>query len=66
MTAAAATTKETERAEAAARNKQQKEPPEPLVIGNFAKIVLVPERGWLRERIDRRFEPAPDGGCSMD
>jgi len=34
----------------------QKEPPEPLVIGNFAKIVLVPERGWLRERIDRRFD----------
>lgn len=34
----------------------QKEPPEPLVTGNFAKIVLVPERGWLRERIDRRFD----------
>ena len=34
----------------------QKEPPEPLVTGNFAKIVLAPERQWLRERIDRRFD----------
>lgn len=34
----------------------QQEPPEPLVTGNFAKIVLAPERQWLRERIDRRFD----------
>ena len=34
----------------------QQEPSEPLVTGNFAKLVLVPEREWLRERIDRRFD----------
>lgn len=34
----------------------QKEPTEPLVSGDFAKLVLAPERGWLRERIDRRFD----------
>src|SRR5690606_9207348 len=34
----------------------QQEPPEPLVTGDFAKLVLAPERAWLRERIDRRFD----------
>lgn len=34
----------------------QRVPPEPLVTGRFAKIVLTPERGWLRDRIDRRFD----------
>lgn len=34
----------------------QKEPAEPLVTGDFARIVLAPERQWLRERIDRRFD----------
>ncbi|MEP2830537.1 tRNA (adenosine(37)-N6)-dimethylallyltransferase MiaA [Parvibaculum sp.] len=34
----------------------QKEPPVPLVTGDFARIVLTPERQWLRERIDRRFD----------
>lgn len=34
----------------------QRVPPEPLVKGRFAKIVLTPERGWLRDRIDRRFD----------
>ncbi|MEQ8268282.1 MAG: tRNA (adenosine(37)-N6)-dimethylallyltransferase MiaA [Parvibaculum sp.] len=33
----------------------QQEPPEPLVTGRFAKIVLAPDRAWLRERCDRRF-----------
>lgn len=33
----------------------QQVPPEPLVTGRFAKIVLAPERAWLRERCDRRF-----------
>jgi len=34
----------------------QQVPPEPLVTGDFAKLVLAPERAWLRERIDRRFD----------
>ncbi|MEQ9527594.1 MAG: tRNA (adenosine(37)-N6)-dimethylallyltransferase MiaA [Parvibaculaceae bacterium] len=34
----------------------QQEPAVPLVTGEFAKLVLAPERGWLRERIDRRFD----------
>jgi len=34
----------------------QKEPPVPLVTGAFARIVLAPERQWLRARIDRRFD----------
>jgi tRNA dimethylallyltransferase len=34
----------------------QRVPPVPLVTGSFAKIVLTPERGWLRDRIDRRFD----------
>ncbi|PKQ08795.1 MAG: tRNA (adenosine(37)-N6)-dimethylallyltransferase MiaA, partial [Alphaproteobacteria bacterium HGW-Alphaproteobacteria-12] len=33
----------------------QREPVEPLVTGNFARIVLTPERGWLRARCDLRF-----------
>ena len=34
----------------------QQVPPEPLVTGDFAKLVLAPEREWLRQRIDRRFD----------
>ncbi len=34
----------------------QQVPSEPLITGNFAKLVLAPERQWLRERIDRRFD----------
>jgi tRNA dimethylallyltransferase len=41
----------------------QRVPPQPLVTGNFAKIVLTPERGWLRERIDRRFDLMLDEGA---
>lgn len=33
-----------------------KEPPNPLLTGHLAKIVLAPEREWLRARCDRRFE----------
>lgn len=33
----------------------QQDPPEPLVTGRFARIVLAPEREWLRARCDRRF-----------
>ncbi|MBI1261245.1 MAG: tRNA (adenosine(37)-N6)-dimethylallyltransferase MiaA [Rhizobiales bacterium] len=33
----------------------QKEPPEPLIEGRIARIVLAPERAWLHERCDRRF-----------
>lgn len=32
------------------------EPPRPLLTGRLAKIVLAPEREWLRARCDRRFE----------
>lgn len=41
----------------------QRVPPQPLVTGNFARIVLTPERGWLRERIDRRFDLMLDEGA---
>lgn len=34
----------------------QQEPAAPLVTGDFVKLVLAPERQWLRERIDRRFD----------
>lgn len=34
----------------------QKEPPEPLIEGRIARIVLAPERAWLHERCDRRFD----------
>ena len=33
-----------------------KEPPNPLLTGNLAKIVLAPDRDWLRARCDKRFE----------
>jgi len=33
-----------------------KEPPAPLLAGKLARIVLAPEREWLRARCDRRFE----------
>ncbi|MCE9650810.1 MAG: tRNA (adenosine(37)-N6)-dimethylallyltransferase MiaA [Parvibaculum sp.] len=33
-----------------------KEPPAPLIAGKLAKIVLAPERDWLRARCDARFE----------
>ncbi len=33
----------------------QQDPSVPLVTGRFARIVLAPEREWLRERIGRRF-----------
>jgi tRNA dimethylallyltransferase len=33
-----------------------KEPPAPLLTGRLAKIVLAPDREWLRARCDRRFE----------
>ncbi len=32
------------------------EPPRPLLTGKLAKIVLTPEREWLRARCDLRFE----------
>src|SRR5690606_21744292 len=34
----------------------QQVPPVPLVAGRFAKIVLMPDRDWLRDRCDARFE----------
>ena len=33
-----------------------KEPAHPLLTGKLAKIVLAPEREWLRARCDQRFE----------
>lgn len=33
-----------------------KEPKRPLLTGKLAKIVLAPEREWLRARCDQRFE----------
>lgn len=33
-----------------------KEPPAPLLAGKLARIVLAPDRDWLRARCDRRFE----------
>ncbi len=33
-----------------------KEPVHPLLSGNLARIVLAPEREWLRARCDQRFE----------
>lgn len=33
-----------------------KEPPAPLLAGKLARIVLAPDREWLRARCDRRFE----------
>lgn len=40
-----------------------KEPPNPLLTGQLAKIVLAPEREWLRARCDRRFELMLDEGA---
>jgi tRNA dimethylallyltransferase len=40
-----------------------KEPPNPLLTGHLAKIVLAPEREWLRARCDRRFELMLDEGA---
>lgn len=34
----------------------QQIPPEPLVSGRFAKIMLMPERAWLQACCDRRFD----------
>lgn len=33
-----------------------KEPPAPLLVGRLAKIVLAPDRDWLKRRCDARFE----------
>ncbi len=33
-----------------------KEPPAPLLVGRLAKIVLAPDRDWLKQRCDARFE----------
>jgi tRNA dimethylallyltransferase len=41
----------------------QQEPAVPLVAGNFAKLVLAPEREWLRDRIDRRFDLMLEAGA---
>ena len=41
----------------------QREPVEPLVTGNFVRIVLTPERGWLRARCDLRFERMLEEGA---
>lgn len=40
-----------------------KEPPAPLLTGKLAKIVLAPDREWLRTRSDRRFESMLDEGA---
>lgn len=40
-----------------------KEPPNPLLTGNLAKIVLAPDREWLRARCDRRFEQMLEAGA---
>lgn len=40
-----------------------KEPPRPLLTGNLAKIVLTPEREWLRARCDLRFEQMLETGA---
>ena len=40
-----------------------KEPPHPLLTGNLAKIVLTPEREWLRARCDLRFEQMLETGA---
>ncbi|MDP1627017.1 tRNA (adenosine(37)-N6)-dimethylallyltransferase MiaA [Parvibaculum sp.] len=34
----------------------QQIPPEPLVSGTFAKIMLMPDRAWLQARCDFRFD----------
>lgn len=41
----------------------QQEPLAPLVTGGFARIVLTPERDWLRERISRRFDLMMEEGA---
>jgi tRNA dimethylallyltransferase len=40
-----------------------KEPPEPLIAGPLARIVLAPERDWLRARCDVRFEAMVAAGA---
>ena len=40
-----------------------KEPVHPLLTGKLAKIVLAPEREWLRARCDRRFEQMLEQGA---
>jgi len=41
----------------------QREPREPLLMGNIAKIVLAPDRAWLRARCDARFEAMVQEGA---
>lgn len=38
-------------------------PPEPLITGKIARIVLAPSRDWLRARCDARFEQMVEGGA---
>jgi tRNA dimethylallyltransferase len=40
-----------------------KEPPAPLLTGKLARIVLAPDRDWLRGRCDRRFEAMVSEGA---
>jgi tRNA dimethylallyltransferase len=40
-----------------------KEPPNPLLTGRMATIVLAPEREWLRARCDLRFERMLEEGA---
>ncbi|KAB7738960.1 tRNA (adenosine(37)-N6)-dimethylallyltransferase MiaA [Parvibaculum sedimenti] len=41
----------------------QKQPREPLLAGSIAKIVLAPDRAWLRARCDARFETMVQEGA---
>lgn len=41
----------------------RKLPPEPLIGGRLARIVLAPERDWLQVRCDRRFEAMIGNGA---
>lgn len=41
----------------------RKLPPEPLIGGRLARIVLAPERSWLQARCDRRFEAMIGNGA---
>lgn len=41
----------------------QREPLRPLAPGPFLKLRLDPERDWLHERIDRRFDAMLDAGA---
>ena len=41
----------------------QQVPPVPLIAGRFAKIVLMPDRDWLRSRCDARFARMVEEGA---